>query len=133
MSLRDQLRGATVGKKPEFRHEIVKVGDHEFEVRQPSVATRSKMIKKCNVKVGGSMDDAVEKLDYSALQVWSVIYCTFVPGTDERVFEDGDFNHLQNQPAGGFVDELGQAAMKLMNVDPEEDAKNSDDQQGEDD
>lgn len=130
--LRDKIRSKTVGAKTKFANETLEIDGVEVEVRQPSVKTRSVLMKMSRdpKKAKGmdtdniSADDVLSSLNYGKMQVLSVIYCTYVPGTDELVFDESDYDALINQPAGGFVDDISTVAMNLMNAKPEEDAKN---------
>ncbi len=125
MTSRDKLRAASVGAKKNFRNQIVEWGDVEFEVRQPTVGAKSEIMRKARVPMTDNPEEAIGKIDYAAMQAWSVIFCTFVPGTDERLFDDTDFNSIIDSPSGGYVEKLGRAAMELLNEAPIEDAKNS--------
>lgn len=129
--IRSKIRSNTIGKASKFASEVIEINGEEIEVRQPSVKTRSILMKKSRettsnkVEVGDvSAEDVLQSIDYGKMQVLSVIYCTFVPGTDERVFSEEDYDALINQPAGGFVDDISTVAMDLMNAKPEEEAKN---------
>ncbi len=124
-SLRDKLRKkALVDRKPRAA-EIVNYDGEEFEVRQPSVGMRSNIILGAGAKVAKSEEELMEGLDTGKIQILSVIHCTYVPGTDEKVFELGDYAMLEDDAPGGLVDTLSAVAMKLINVKPETDAKNS--------
>ncbi len=122
----DKLRAATVGSTKNFASEKVEWNGNEFEIRQPSVAKKSKIMSKCRIPLseGDESEFTTASLDYGEMQVWSVIYCTFDPETGERIFEEDDYPNLREQPSGGFVDRFSSVAMRLMNVQPEEDAKN---------
>jgi len=129
--LRNTIRSNTIGKKSKFASKLVDVGEDKVEVRQPSVKTRSILMKKSRgvksskIEVGEvSAEDVLQSIDYGKMQVLAVIYCTFVPDTEERIFTESDYEALINQPAGGFVDDISTVAMDLMNTKPEEDAKN---------
>jgi len=134
--LRKQIRSKTIGAKATFKTEIIEYDDVKIEVRQPSVATRAQMMKrsrdtsKVRSRASGKdarevdAEDVLSTLDYGKMQAWACIYCAYVPGTDETVYEEQDFSGLLNQPSGGFVDKISEAAMNLMNVTPKEDAKN---------
>jgi len=132
MSLRDQIRSTTLGAKREFASEIVEAEGEEFEVRQPTVGERGRIYQKALPDtISEDVDNKEEmtrglmsKVDISSLQIWAVIHCTYVPETDEKVFEPSDFEALSELPAGTFLDELAPAAMSLLNVKPKEDAKN---------
>lgn len=129
--LKDKIRSITIGKTSHFAKEIMEIDGVEIEVRQPSVKTRSILMKKSRDTSGSniegsdvSAEDILQSIDYGKMQVLSVIYCTFVPGTNENIFDESDYKALINQPAGGFVDDISTVAMDLMNAKPEEDAKN---------
>jgi len=119
-SMRDILRAKTVGAKKQFKSEIVEWDGEKFEIRQPSVGQRGKILQASKVQTGD-----VEKMDFAKLQAVAVICCTYVPGTNEQVFEEADLDALMELPAGSFVDEFSQVALRLMNVEAEVAAKNS--------
>jgi hypothetical protein len=124
MSLKNQLRSATLGNVRAFRSQLVKVkgpeGELEVEVREPSVATRSRIMKEAGV-VGGD----ASKIDLAKLQVEAVMLCAFVPGSTERVFEDMDREALLALPPGGFLDDISSVAMRFLNLDEDDIKKNS--------
>lgn len=117
---RDTLRQATLGAKKTFRSEIVEFEGSSFEIRQPTIKARAELRAKCtSTKNEGVAFDMFEFL------VWAVIHNTFVPGTDERVFDDTDYDSLVKSPTGGFVDEFSEVAAKLINVETSSKKKNS--------
>lgn len=143
--LRDQIRAKTVGQSVHFATKMVEHEGMEIEVRQPTVAARSAIMKKSRdsdavarqaqtaarkAQTDGDQVDEVDAqdvlstIDYGKMQVWAAIQCAYVPGTDERLYSEEDFKALINQPTGSFVDKISTAAMNLMNVQPENDAKN---------
>lgn len=113
---RDRLRSMTVGAKKDFRTKLVEVDGEEFEIRQPSIKERSAIIQRAQV---GLDDDNKPKVDPGIMQVESILRLCYVPGTNELVYESGDRENLMGQPTGGFVDELGQACMKMLNIKKE--------------
>ena len=117
-SARDRLRAKTLGAGGRRQEEIVEIDGEKFVVRQPTVAQRSDIFKKCKANTGET-----EQVDIGEMQVWAVIHCTYTP-EGEQVFEEADYEALCNQPTGGFVDALGAAALRLMNEASVE-AKNS--------
>jgi len=117
-SLRDRLRAKTLGAGGKRKEEIVEIDGETFIVRQPTVAQRSDILKRSKANTGDT-----ERVDIGEMQVWAVIHCTYTP-EGEQVFEEADYDALKNQPTGGFVDQLGAAALRLMNV-AAVDAKNS--------
>lgn len=120
VSLRDKLRSKTVGAKKQFKSEIVEWDGEQYEIRQPSVGQRGRILQAAKVQTGDA-----EKMDLAKLQVMATVCCTYVPGEDTPVFEEADIEALMELPAGSFVDEFAQVALRFMNVDAEEAAKNS--------
>jgi len=118
---KSKLRELTIGKKPEFKKEIVEWEGQEFEIREPSVFVRGQIMNKSGMNVTNTDNPDI---NFSDAQIASVIYCTYVPETDERVFSEKDVPMLREQPSGSFVDEFSRVAMRLMNREPEEQAKN---------
>lgn len=118
MSSRSSIRDALLSAKTEFKSEVVPLNGVDVEVRQSTVKSRSELMKRSTV------DGAVE---FGAFLVWGVIYNTYVPGTNEKVFDEQDYDVLMEDPTGGIVDQLGEAISKIMNVseDLKEKAKNS--------
>jgi hypothetical protein len=57
------------------------------------------------------------KVNSALMQVLAVMRLTYVPGTDERLFEQADQDSLMNEESGGLVDVLGKAAVKLLSPD----------------
>lgn len=108
-SARDAIREATVGSQPNFKSETVEYNGVEVEIRQPSYKDRKNLVNKCRDKDGN-----LDTLDFT---VWAVIYNTFVPGTNDRVFEKGDYEKLVEFPAGGFLDQFGEKAAELLNTE----------------
>lgn len=145
MATRETLRRFTLGRQRQWRSELVTLRDSELpkvdegsekkhpplldeagvplvvEVREPSIAARGAILKASKA-ASGKTDD----IDIAALQLEAVVACTFVPGTQQPVFEAGDRQALLNQPPGGYFDELAAVALRLMNVESEKAAeKNS--------
>jgi hypothetical protein len=117
--LRDKLRAATVGAPKIFGKEIIEYLGEKFEVRQPSVGQRAMIMQKAKLASGD-----VEKMDLAKMQIWATICCVYTED-GEAVFSDEDYDSLENQPCGGFVDEFSPVVLRLMNVEAEEKAKNS--------
>lgn len=114
MSTRDAIRKATIGAKKNFKSEVVEFSGVEVEIRQPSHKRRRELLKKARDKNGD-----VDPLDFL---VWATIENVFVPGTDETVFEEGDYDQLIEQPTGGFLDVLGEKAIEIFNPTEGEDS-----------
>lgn len=110
LSTRDRLRAATLGEKRVFRRVEVEYGGNKFELRQPSIRMRQRMNSKCT-------DGKV--FEFEMFVLYAIIECTYVPGTDERVFGDADFDTIVDAPPGGFLDALIEAILPLLNVEDE--------------
>ena len=115
-SIRDQIRAATIGEKSEFKSKIVKYNGIEVEIRQPSVKSRKEIMTKAMTDTG--------TIDFAEFLTFAVLYNTYVPDTEELVFEDTDYDGLMAKPTGGFMDQFGADAAELMNVEDGDGAKN---------
>ena len=114
MSNRDTLRKATLGATREFRKELVEWEGQQFEIRQPTIKARAELQSKCVSSKG--KDIQTNTLNF---MVWAVIQNTYVPKTDDLVFEDADFEALAGNPTGGFMDTFFEVAARLTNIDVE--------------
>ena len=112
MTSRDKLRAATIGKKPEFFSRKVQHDGHTFEIRQPSIRARKELRTRCT-----SIDEEGVKFDMFEFLVWAVIKNTYVPGTNELVFEDADYDTMLENPTGGFMDSFSEVAAEIVNVE----------------
>lgn len=92
---RDQIRAELVGKKHAARTEITTLFGVEIELRQPTL---------------GSIIDAKEDADAQTRTVDVFVKYAYVPGTDERIFEDTDKAAILNWP---FSDELLKVQEKI--------------------
>jgi hypothetical protein len=108
MSKRDAIRSKTVGSAKIFKKEIVTVDGEQIEVRQLSVGDRKKVLAR------SSKNGEVDPLDF---QIWAIISTCYVPETEEKLFEDTDYNVLSEQPTGGFVDELSKVAVSMLSME----------------
>lgn len=112
MSVRDKIRAASVGAKKNFRSELVTWGEGEdaieVEIRQPSVKERRQLMR--------AVTDETGEIDGQELLIWAVINQTYVPGTNEKVYDASDYDSLVSSPTGSYVDRFGQVALEVMNV-----------------
>lgn len=117
MATRKSVRDALLGQKVEFRKEIVEFNGTKVEIRQPSYRERKEIM---------SRSKSGEGIDTFEFLIWSIIENTYLEGTNEKVFEDTDYDILMGKPAGGFIDKFGEVAANLMNVEEDvgEKAKN---------
>lgn len=116
-SLRDIIRSATVGSKKKYRTEIVELDGVKLEVRQLSLSDRREYIEK-------SIDTQTKQADLLKLQIYAILSSCYVPGTDERVFDETDFNTISNSISGGYADILWEAIQRLSNFTVDEAKKN---------
>lgn len=121
---RDALREQALKPRPP-KSQIVEFDGVKYEIRAPSVKARSKILEKAGAYVAALDKTGKKQVDVAAMQVASVIYCTFVPQSEdeiragaepEPVFDDGDFEELANKPAGDIIDVLAEVAMPMVNV-----------------
>lgn len=118
--LRDKIRAKTVGSNKIFKSRIVEFDGVDIEIKEPSVKTWGQILKAVM-----TIEDGVSKTEMDKYLIWSVIYCAFVPGTNDLVFEDADYDSLESFPRSGFVGEFSEIAMDMMNSDAERTEKNS--------
>lgn len=104
---RNKIRAATVGAPKQFKKELITYNGVEIEIRQPSLKVRKSIGERA------TQNNHVDLLEFL---VWAVIECTFVPGTDEKVFEIADYEGLISQPTDSFMDEIGEKAASMCNI-----------------
>lgn len=102
MSIASKVLGAGGTKVCRRTKVEVTVGDEAvvFEVRQPTLDDRDKIINEKSV--GRQLVEAV-------------IACAIDPDTGGRAFAAEHRDALLSQPAGSWVDDLGKAALELVN------------------
>lgn len=97
---RNDIRTAILNAKP--KKKVIELFGQKIELRQP--------------KVGDilTIQDSADNLD----RFFSVMlnYC-YVPGTDEKVFEEADRDSLASVPFGPEFDTLNEAITDLIEVD----------------
>ena len=100
--LRTKLLSAS-NTKP--RSEVLTLFGQQVEVRQPSL---------------GAILDFQQYEDRKEQAARAIIKYVFVPGTDERIFEEGDIPTIMNWPFTGEVLALSQTLDKLVGINPED-------------
>ena len=115
-TLRDKIRARTVGAKNQFKSELVDYFDVQIEVRQVDISSRSEYIN--------SAIDKNRNANTLKLQINAVIASCFVPGTDEKVFEDTDYDVISESISGGYCDKLYETVQNLSNLTLEDAKKN---------
>ncbi|KKN66738.1 hypothetical protein LCGC14_0468490 [marine sediment metagenome] len=101
---RDDLRGRLLGTKAKPKIEMVTLFGEDVELRQPSF---------------GSMLDAREIADTKTRTIEMIVQYAFVPGTNERIFEDTDRDVILGWPFGEDVLEIQNAIARLSGIDIE--------------
>ncbi len=117
MELRNKLRTATIGAVKKPRSRVIEINGEKLEVRQPTIKQRDALRDKCVDKIPLDNGDFEMKLNSIAYQIWGVILFTYIPGTNEKVFEAADFDIMANSFTGSFVDDLYEVFVELSNVD----------------
>lgn len=111
MSLKDQIRKQTVGKKVNLRNKVVTFNegkDDEYKVKftQPTRKVKKELYNRCVDENG--------MVDLTELQTWSVIYLSFDPETDEQLFGEGDYELFSSMPSDSWIDEYAEHALSLV-------------------
>ncbi len=99
---RKALRDRLLGKKHEPKSQLVTLFGEEVEIRQPSLSTM------LETRADENNQDAVLNM---------IIRYSYVPGTDEQLFEEADKDTIRNWPFGEDLLEFQQAIAKLTGVD----------------
>lgn len=119
--IKDEIRAKTIGSANIFKSRIVSYDGIEVEIKEPSVKDWGEILEKVT---SGSTDEENKGMDFKEYLIWSVICCSYVPGTSIRVFEDTDYETFLGKPKSGFITEFSDIAGELMRVDTETAAKN---------
>lgn len=117
-NLRDKIRSKTVGSANIFKSKIINHAGLDIEIKEPSVETWGQILENSR----GSDDSGIKFQEYL---IWTVIYCSFIPGTDVLLFEETDYDSLMKKPKDSFVSDFNDIAQKLMTLDVGEAVKNS--------
>ena len=64
------------------------------------------------------------RINFADFMAYAVIENTYVPDTEELVFEPMDYEVMLSKPTGGFMDQFGEEASKLMNVEDGDEGPN---------
>jgi len=98
-ALRLRIRDAVLSAKP--KTEIVHAFGMDIEIRQPTLEA---------VMSYQTLTDRVE----AASQM--LIRYAFVPGTDTRIFDEGDVDLIKNVPFGNDMQVINDAITKMMDL-----------------
>ena len=109
---RDDIRKAILNSKPKTA--LVKVFGQEVEIRQARVGE----VLEDNEEIDG------KKVDRATAFAHLLVRFCYVPGTNDRVFEDTDVDALKSIPLGAELQELQSAINSLMGLDIGAERKN---------
>lgn len=104
--IRSQIFGAAVTKT-----RIVEFFGAKVELRQP---TTSRVLDLRRLSVDEPGRAAAEM----------IVNYTFVPGTDEQVFETADVDNIMNMPFGADMSRMQKAITELTDIDVSDAGKN---------
>ena len=102
---RDNIRSKIFNAKNKHRKsKVIDFMGEDVEVRQPTVKQVQELAKEAR------------KEDSDAVLLSIMEYC-YVPGTDDKVFEDADKDGLLDLPVGEWLNNLNQAIEEMTGVD----------------
>ncbi len=111
---RDSMRAKIFsGKNKHRKTKIIDFMGEDVEVRQPTVKQVQELAKEAR------------KEESDAVLLSIMEYC-YVPGTDDKVFEDADKDNLLGLPVGEWLNNLNQAIEEMTGVDVRMAEKNLD-------
>ncbi len=99
---RRELRDLLLGHAPKVAHKNVMLFGAEIEIRQPTL---------------GAILEAQEIPDNKERTVGMIIEYAFVPGTDERIFDNADREVILTWPFGDELVKIQMAIAELTGVD----------------
>ena len=99
---RDEIRAALVGKRHEGKTRPITLFGVDVELRQPTFK---------------SIMEARTEDDQGRRAVDMIIKYAYVPGTDERIFEEGDVPMIEEWPFGEDLVNLQNAIVEMTGID----------------
>lgn len=100
---RDDIRAKILGYSGKPKSELITFFDQTIELRQPTV---------------GEIEELQNQSEHSkGRTVRTLIRYAYVPGTDEKVFDEADVDGLQELPWGKDFSEVVKAVAKLTGID----------------
>lgn len=97
---RDELRKALLAAKAQ-KSEVIELFGQQVEIKQPTI----REVLDLNVE------------DNKEAIVRVLINHCYVPGTNEKVFEEGDREDILSWPVGDWLKRVTEAVERLTNVD----------------
>ena len=131
---RDYYRARTVGAVKKQRKEVHEIATPSgeslpFEFRAPTLAKKQEIHDKASNLVPDAAAPNGFRFDFNQLEfaARAAIECTFIPGTEERVYEEADLERLRTAYATNDWEEIVmEEALAMLKPKPaEETAKNS--------
>lgn len=99
-SIRDSIRAKVFAHKP-LKKVIITIFGAEIELRQPTL---------------GSIMEARDAENANAGVIDTLVQYAYVPGTDEKVFEESDADAFKELPADTWIQTVADALQKLSDV-----------------
>jgi hypothetical protein len=132
MNLRDKIRSLTVASKKHFKSELFSYADGgeeiKVEFRELTRKRLSQLMKKATTRETNNEGKEIDRVDNDKFMYYAIIEMTFIPETDEQVFEEGDIESFEMQPASNdnFITLFSKQINKMIGEDTAEQAeKNS--------
>lgn len=97
---RDAIRAKVFAYKP-LKKVVINIFGADIELRQPTL---------------GSIMDARDAENTNAGVIDTLIQYAYIPGTDEKVFEDTDAEAFKQLPADTWIQTVADALTKLSDV-----------------
>jgi hypothetical protein len=131
-STRDAIRAKLLGSPAPFKSLLFtpKGFDFQVEIREPTVRKRDDIIRSSGATKVPQKGQPAPDFNQGRLVVEAILKCVYVPGTEDLVFGEADRPALLNQRAGGWVDELGEKVLEVMNIEDAKPKAGTDDEEG---
>lgn len=110
---RDEIRAALFSSKSKKQAKrIIELFGESVEIRQPNIS----QITKLGKEAGESKIPPI---------VRALIEYSYVPGTDDKLFDSADAEQIATMPTGKWLTDFNQALLELTGINVEEAEKNS--------
>ena len=110
----NKLRDKILGCEFKVNSEIVEIDGSKYEMKCPNYNTLDTITNKSSISKGGS------HLDF---MIWSIICTAHDPETGKLVFEETDYDTFKSLPPNGYIEELADAAARVIQTQPINDKK----------
>lgn len=110
---RNQARSSLLaGPAKERVVKTVTVGGVDVELRAIPYGKRTRIMGKLDISAAELQDPPIDVL--FRLKLEAVLACAHAPGDAQPLFGEADREELESQDSGGFIDELGDAAVGVL-------------------